>query len=102
MPRGQSDQPLLFWPQMKLCKEGIILQSRACHALADSGEGLRSIAHAGFILRGKKKWTEKRAVDPVAKRQLGILQFLKKVLRKIGRLLKQRPQKLIPGFNPAL
>jgi hypothetical protein len=39
---------------MELRKQGIIPESRTRNTLADSSEGLRSMADAGFILRRKK------------------------------------------------
>ena len=84
---------------MELRKQGIVFHRRGRYALTEPGQCFRGMAHAGFILRREKERPEKRAMDAVAKRQLGILQFLQKFPREIGRLLQQWPQKSIPGFN---
>src|SRR5579859_1950568 len=60
------------------------------------------MAHAGFILRRKEIWAEKRAVHPVAKGQLGIVQFLQKFGWKFRRLLEQGAEEVIPAFNRVL
>jgi hypothetical protein len=50
-----------------LGEEASILQSRGDDTLADIGNRFSNNADALFILQRQEKWTEKRAVDAVAK-----------------------------------
>ena len=61
-----------------------ICESRGDDPLAEIGNRFSNDADALFVLQRKKEWTEKRAVDAVAKGEFGVAEACEKFLEKSG------------------
>src|SRR5207249_8386256 len=82
--RGNPGETLLFLPQMQLCKKMFVVERRARNALAEIRDGLRNGSHSLFVFRRKKKRTQKRTMNAIAKGKLGSAHVLDQIFRERG------------------
>ena len=89
-------QALLFFAQMQLSKNVFVAQGGNHHALAKLRHGLCHNSNAFFVFGRKKKGPQERAVDAIAKGQLGPAQALEQIFRKSGHAQKLGLQDFMP------
>src|SRR6266699_6367738 len=81
---------------MQLSKEMIIVEGGAGDALAEIRDGFRDGSHAFLVLGRKKKRTQERAVNAIAKGKPRFAHALEQIFRERGHLQKRSLQNSVP------
>ncbi len=94
--RGNSSETFFFLSQMKLCKEMFVVEGGTGDALAEIRDGFRDGSHALLVFGRKKKRTQERTVDAIAKGKPRFAHALEQFFRQRGHTQKRGFQNSVP------
>jgi hypothetical protein len=95
----KTHEALFFGAEAELGEESAIFECGGDYALAESGDGFGDDADALLVFRGEKKWTEERAMDAIAERELGGAQAVEKLFGEMGRIAERGEERFAPTFG---
>ena len=84
---------------MKLREERWNLERGGNDSFTEIGDGFSDDTNAAFIFGRKKKWTQERTVDAIAKRELDVTKPLQEFRREMWIFRQDRPQQRMPMFG---
>src|SRR5258708_5239396 len=73
-----------------------VVEGRGCYSFAEIGDGFRHRSHARFVFRSQKKRAQERAVNAVAKRELGSAHALEQIFRQYRYTQQRGLQDCVP------